>query len=226
MTPATPRLRRPADAPRPSWKPALRLWDRLSIYLPVLMMGALALGTYWLVRNSPVFSAPEAAREAQHESDYFMRRFTIKTFDDNGQFKSEVAGIEARHYADTDTLEIDDAHMRSVSSKGQLVTSTSRRALANGDGSEVQLLGNARVVREAGKDSDGNEQPRMEFQGEFLDVFVKDERVASHKPVMLTRGGDQFSGETFAYDSLTGIAELKGRVKGLLVSRTAPSPAR
>ena len=27
-----------------------RFWDRLSIYLPVLLMGALALGSYWLLR--------------------------------------------------------------------------------------------------------------------------------------------------------------------------------
>ena len=29
-------------------------WDRFSLYLPVLLMGLLALGTWWLVRNAPV----------------------------------------------------------------------------------------------------------------------------------------------------------------------------
>ena len=48
-------LRRP-------WTRALRLWDQISIYLPILLMGALALGTYWLVRNSPVLSVPETAK--------------------------------------------------------------------------------------------------------------------------------------------------------------------
>ena len=28
-------------------------WERLSLYLPVLLMGLLALGTWWLVRNAP-----------------------------------------------------------------------------------------------------------------------------------------------------------------------------
>ncbi len=200
---------------------ALRLWDSTSIYLPVLLMGALALGTYWLVRNSPVFIAPELAAEVRHESDYYMRRFTIKTFDDGGLLKSEIQGIEARHFPDTDTLEIDDPRIRSLSAEGRLVTATGNRALTNGDGSEVQLLGNARVVREATKDADGNDLPRMEFQGEFLHAFVNDERVKSHKPVLLIRGGDQFTGDTFAYDNLSGIADLKGRVKGLLVPRAA-----
>ena len=212
---------------RNPWARALRLWDNVSIYLPVVLMGLLALGTYWLVRNSPVFTPPEAAKEARHESDYFMRKFTIKTFGEEGQLKSEILGTEARHFPDTDTLEIDDPRIRSLSVEGRLVTSTGNKALSNGDGSEVQLLGNARVVREASKDADGRDLPRMEFQGEFLHAYVNDERVKSHKPVVLIRGADQFTGDTFAYDNLTGVAQLQGRVKGLLVPRVlVPVPAR
>ena len=201
------------------WRRALRVWDRISIYLPVVLMGVLALGTYWLVRNSPVFGTPEATKSTRHDVDYFMRKFTIKSFGENGQLKSEIYGVEGRHYADTDTLEIDQARIRSISPEGRLVTSTGNRALSNGDASEVQLMGNARVVREAALDANGNALPRMEFQGEFLHAYVNEERVKSHKPVVLTRGGDQFTGDTFAYDNMSGIADLKGRVRGVLVPR-------
>lgn len=34
------------------------IWERASLYLPVLLMGVLALGTYLLVRNTPVFGPP------------------------------------------------------------------------------------------------------------------------------------------------------------------------
>lgn len=199
------------------WRRALGVWDRLSIYLPVLLMGVLALGTYWLVRNAPVFGTPEAAKSAGHEVDYFMRKFTIKSFGETGQLKSEIYGIEGRHYADTDTLEIDQPRVRSISPEGRLVTLTGDRALTNGDASEVQLMGNARVVREAVLDANGNALPRMEFQGEFLHAYVNEERFKSHKPVVLTRGGDQFTGDTFAYDNMSGVADLKGRVRGVLV---------
>ncbi len=223
VTPLTTAL----HAMREPWRRALRLWDQVSIYLPLLLMGSLALGTYWLVRNSPVFSAPEAAKEAKHEVDYFMRKFTIKTFDETGRLKSEIYGIEARHYPDTDTLEIDAPRIRSISDAGRLVTSTGNRALSNGDGSEVQLMGNARVVREAAKDADGNDLPRMEFQGEFLHAYINDEQVKSHLPVVLIRGSDQFTGDTFAFNNITGVADLNGRVKGVLVPRVlVPVPPR
>ena len=210
MTPAL----RPLDKP---WHRVLRTWDQASIYLPVVLMGALALGTYWLVRNSAVFTAVQAPKTAKHEVDYFMRKFTIKSFGETGQLKSEIRGAEGRHYADTDTLEIDEPRILSISDAGQPVTSTGNRALSNGDGSEVQLFGNARVVREAVAGNDGKLLPRLEFRGEFLHAFVNEERVKSHLPVMLIRGADQFTGDTFAFDNLTGVAELKGRVKGQLV---------
>ena len=208
-----------------SWRRFLRVWDSMAIYMPLLMMGALALGTYWLVRNTPIFSTPEAAKEASHDIDYFMRKFTVKTFDERGQLKSEIYGIEARHFPDTDILEIDQARIRSINAEGHITTATANRAYSNGDGSEVQLTGNARVVREASQDASGRQVPRLEFRGEFLHAFLNEERVKSHKPVVLIRGTDQFTGDTFAYDNLDQVANLKGRVRGVLVPRSAASAA-
>jgi len=219
------RAGKPPGLLRKGWRGVLRVWDSMAIYMPLLMMGALALGTYWLVRNTPIFSAPEAAREASHDIDYFMRKFTVKTFDEKGQLKSEIYGIEARHFPDTDILEIDQARIRSIRPDGRVTIATANRAYSNGDGSEVQLTGNARVVREASKDASGKETPRMEFRGEFLHAFLNDERVKSHKPVLLIRGTDQFVGDTFAYDNLDQVADLKGRVHGILVPRSAASEA-
>ena len=208
-----------------AWRLASRLWDSLTIYMPLLLMGALALGTYWLVRNTPIFSAPEVAKKASHDADYFMRKFTVKTFDEGGKLKSEIYGIEARHFPDTDILEIDQARIRSINADGRITTATANRAYSNGDGSEVQLTGNALVVREASQDSSGRESPRLEFRGEFLHAFLNEERVKSHKPVVLIRGADQFTGNTFAYDNLDQVADLKGRVRGVLVPRSAASAA-
>ena len=207
--------------PNRGWRKVRLLWDRTAMYMPLLMMGALALGTYWLVRNTPTFTAPEAARQAGHEVDYFMQNFTIKTFDEQGKLKSEIAGNEARHFADTDVLEIDDARIHSININRQLTTATATRAYSNGDGSEVQLAGNARVVREASRNAASRESPRMEFRGEFLHAFLNEERVQSHLPVILIRGTDQFTGNVFAYSNLDQVATLTGRVRGVLMPSSA-----
>ena len=195
----------------------LAAWDRLSLYLPVVLMGMLALGTYWLVRNTPLLTPPGQAAPPQHEPDYFMRKFSVKTFDDAGRLKSEVVGTDVRHYPDTNTLEIDLAHIRSFNKEGRLTTASARRAVSNGDASEVQLFGNARVVRETLLDKTGRLQPRVEFRSEFLHAFMTTERVISNKPVELSRGEDRFTADTLDFDNLGRVLLLKGRVKGTLL---------
>ena len=208
-----------------AWRQLASVWDRMAIYMPLLMMGLLALGTYWLARNNPGFSAPETAREGRHEIDYFMKKFSVRTFDETGRLKSEIFGDEGRHFPDTDILEIDQARVRSLRPDGSITIATGNRAYTNGDASEVQLAGNARVLRDAWRDASGKEFPRLEFRGEFLHAFLNEERVTSHKPVVLTRGLDQFTGDTFDYDNLGQVANLKGRVRGVLVPRAAPAAA-
>lgn len=199
-----------------------RTWERLALYLPVLLMALLALGTYWLVRSTPQLLPPQAPQPAKHEADYFMKNFTVKTFDDNGRLKSEVFGGDARHYPDTDTLEIDHVRIRSFNEAGHLTTATATRALTNGDASEVQLIGNALVIREAAQDKSGQVLPRLEFRSEFLHAFIDTERLKSHKPVALIRGRDQFTADRLDFDNLERVMALQGRVKGTLT----PEPTK
>ncbi|MFN4359696.1 MAG: LPS export ABC transporter periplasmic protein LptC [Hylemonella sp.] len=192
-------------------------WDRLSIYLPLLLMGVLALGTYWLVRSTPLFE-PDAPQQAQRrDPDYLMERFSIKTFDGDGRLKSEVYGEQARHYPHTDTLEIDQVRIRSYNQRGFMTVATARRALANNDATEVQLMGNARVVREATVDRSGTALPRVSFSGEFLHAFLNEERIKSHKPVELERGGDRITAESLDYSNFDQVMEMRGRVRGTLL---------
>ena len=203
-------------------------WERLSLYLPVILMGVLALGTYWLVRSAPVFLAALPERAVTHDPDYFMKKFSVKTFDATGRLKSEVSGAEARHFPDTDTLEIDQVRIRSFNEAGELTLATANRALSNSDGSEVQLIGDARVVRDAtpgtvaGSAARNAEKAtaRLEFRGEFLHAFMKTEQVKSDKPVQLTRGNDSFVADTMDFDNRARVMQLRGRVKGLLMPET------
>ncbi len=201
----------------------LRVWlDRLTLYFPVLLMGLLALATYWLVRSTPSPEPRAPSTPARHLPDYFMHQFSVKTFDAGGQLKSEVTGREGRHFPDTDTLEIDQVHIRSFNIERQLITASARQALANSDASEVQLIGQAMVEREASRDKSGKTQAALTFRGEFLHAFMDTDRIKSHKPVALTRGSDRFNANSMDYDHRKGIMLLTGRVRGHLVPGKTP----
>jgi lipopolysaccharide export system protein LptC len=202
------------------WMRARRLWDRLGAYLPIVLMAVLALASYWLVRLAPQIGGPELEPAPRHVPDYFMRDFSVRVFDVDGKLKSELLGKEGRHYPDTDTVEIDDVRVRSFSKDGRVTTARAVRGLSNADGSEVQLFGNAIVVREAFVTAQGQEQPRSEIRSEFLHLFADTEAIRTHLPVELLRGsGDRFTADRMDYDNLDRIMQLKGRVRGTIQPR-------
>ena len=134
--------------------------------LPLLLMAALAGATWWLVRNGPAVEVAVRPGAVRHEPDYVMTRFMVRRFGPDGALRTQIEGAVLRHYPDTDTLEVDDARIHAHAADGVVTEATARRALANGDGSEVQLLGDARVLRPAvGK------QEAVEFRGEFFAAF-------------------------------------------------------
>jgi lipopolysaccharide export system protein LptC len=209
-------------ASSPRWRPwsVLRAgWERLTVYLPIILMAVIALGTYWLARNTPVLAVIEPSRPLTHQPDYSMRGFSVKTFDAAGRLKSEVHGSEARHYPDTDTIEIDQPRIRSFNERGDLTVATARRAVSNADASEVQLFGDAVVVRQPGAGAGSEPRPRLEFRGQFLHAFLNTEQVKSNQPVELRRGADTFTGDSLEYDNLNRVLVLDGRVRGVLAPR-------
>jgi lipopolysaccharide export system protein LptC len=194
-----------------------RTWDALSVYLPIVLMGLMAMSTYWLVRNTPEVREAELEAAPRHVPDYFMRDFSVRVFGQDGKLKSEMLGVEGRHFPDTDTLEIDKPRIRILGAEGRLTTATAQRGLINADGSEVQLFERAVVVREASTNAQGQVVPRSEMQSDFLHLFANTEQVRSHLPVVLVRGrGDRFMADAMDYDNLDRVIELKGRVRGTL----------
>jgi lipopolysaccharide export system protein LptC len=193
--------------------------DQVSIYLPILLMGLMALASYWLLRVTPSATEAPPERAATHEPDYVMRRFSIKTFHPGGELKSEIFGSEARHHPDTDSIEIDQARIRSINERGLLTIATARRAISNGAQTEFMLEGDAVVTREGGRTSDGAVVPRMEFRSDLLHVYTEPQRLVSDQPVTLLRGNDRLRADTLDYRGDEGIALFKGRVKGVLSPR-------
>ena len=193
-----------------------RLLDAVSAYLPLLLMAALALGSWWLVKNTPLFDDERVPAPPRHEPDYTMARFLVQRFAAGGTMRVQIEGDEMRHYPDTDTLEIDNPRIRAIGEDGRVTIASARQALSNRDGSEVQLSGGARVLREASaKDA------AIEFRGEFLHYFQNTERLRSHLPVVVTREGTAIRADAMAYDNLTRVLDLKGRVHAVLPPRTA-----
>jgi lipopolysaccharide export system protein LptC len=201
-----------------------QLRSALATYLPLLVMALLALGTWWLVKNTPGSDDQRVDRPVRHEADYTMSRFVVQRFDADGKLRVEMEGREARHYPDTDTIEIDDVQMRAIAPDGAVTIASARRALSNGKATDVQLMGGAQVVREAQAG-----EPPMEFRGEFLHALIDAQKLRSHLPVTIWRGDDELQAGSLDYDHQTRLLQFGGRVRatlqppGATVRRAMPS---
>jgi lipopolysaccharide export system protein LptC len=185
--------------------------------LPVLLMALLAAFTYWLVRSTPVPEAPREAAAPRSDPDYVMRGFSVQHYSRAGLPGVRLEGRELRHYPHTDQIEIDDVRVRHTDEHGRVSVATARQAQAEGDGSEVRLVGQAVVVREAlSPDAADPLAQRLEFRGDFLHFFVDDQRVESNQPVTLVQGTARIRGQALVYDHTRRVLELTGGVQGEL----------
>ncbi|TNF59142.1 MAG: LPS export ABC transporter periplasmic protein LptC [Burkholderiales bacterium] len=210
----------PAGPRRSAGRRLWRIWDQASIYLPVLLMGVLALGSYWLVRITPTPAVESVHPEVGSEPDHFMRRFSVKVFNSDGSLRTEIQGEEARHYPDSGRMEIDTARIRSYSEAGQLTVASARQVASNAAKTEFVLEGDAVVVREGLRDATGRliTQP-MEFQGDFLRVNTADDTVFSDRPVTIIRGADRLAADRLSYQGDSRTAKLSGKVRVQLQPR-------
>lgn len=185
--------------------------DKWSIYFPALAMAALALVTFWLARNAPSFVQSEEPALAVADPDYQLADFAVRNYSQSGRLTVEIHGDKGHHYPQAETLEVDNIQLRAIAENGRVTTASALMGTSNSAGTEMSLRGNARVVQEA-----FGETPRLEFQGDELLVWPKEERVRSDKPVTLLRGADRMTGDTLVYDKNAGIVEISGRVRGVL----------
>jgi lipopolysaccharide export system protein LptC len=194
-----------------------RPWGRwvreaLSTYLPLLLMALLALSTWWLVKNTPTVSPAPESSTLRREPDYMMTQFAIERFDREGRLRVRVDGERMRHFPDTDRYEIDRAHIRALAPDGQVTVAVAERALANGDLSELQLHGGARVTS-----SPPQGQP-LDMRSEFLHADLVRERVRTHLPVWVSDGHNTLQAAGLEYDHGRRALQLEGRLRAQLVA--------
>ena len=203
----------PGKAKRLAMPWHLRLRDTVTAYLPLLLMSLLALATWWLVKHSPHPREATEERPASSEPDYTMSGFALERFDADGRLKLRIEGDQLRHFPTTDRIEIEGALIRAFAPDGRVTRAHALRALGNGDGSELQLLGGAEVISESATG------PQLVIRGEFLHAFLLTERVRSHLPVQVQFGGTQLRAANLDYDHATRRLDLGGPLRAELTPR-------
>ncbi|MFM2065761.1 MAG: export transporter periplasmic protein LptC [Pseudomonadota bacterium] len=203
-----------ADAAQPAW---VRRRAQLAGLTPVLLMAVLAAATWWLVQHAPRPAQAAPLPALGHVADYEMRGFSIRHQGRSGLAASLIEGARVRHFADTDTLEVDSLRLHWRDADGRVTEAVADRAVVRTEGTELVLEGHARVHRAAAlaEQSKGAAPgAAVEFRSEWIFIDTRKELVRTHQPVTLLFGGSRFEARGLRYDHHSEDLELDGPVRG------------
>jgi lipopolysaccharide export system protein LptC len=190
-----------------------RWLDKLSVYLPLMVMALLASGSWWLVRSVPELLSPVANKAVRQTPDYRLSGFSVKSFDATGRLKREVSGESAQHLPAAQTLMIEQIRLQAESHNGAQIHAHADQGIANDDGSQVFLIGNAYA-----KQQPNNSHTLIQLRGERLLALPDEDRILSSDPVLISRDRDVFTADTMNINSSTGEHTLQGRVRATLAA--------
>jgi lipopolysaccharide export system protein LptC len=194
-----------------------RLRETVMAYLPLLLMVLLALGTWWLVKNSPQPAPVREAKAVTGEPDYTMRGFTVQRFASSGGLQLTLEGRQLHHYPDSDRIEIEELRLTALGAAGRPAIATARRAVSDGKARDVQLLGGAQL---RSRTADGLP---LEIDSEFLRFETQAQRVSSDRAVRLRAGTTLATTGGLVWDHPSRALELKPPIRAVIQPRV-PQP--
>ena len=150
-----------------AWMRLRRTLDRLTIYLPLILFGLLALGSWWLVRSMPELLPPGIDRQLRQDPDYQLEKFTVKSFDASGRMTREISGQSATHFPARQELHIQDIRLFAENEVGTRIEAQAQKGVSLEKEQQVNLSGNVVVVRLA--DTQG---PRMVMKSQTVTCLL------------------------------------------------------
>ena len=200
-----------------AWMRLRRTLDRLTIYVPLILFGMLALASWWLVRSMPELLPAGTDKLLRVDPDYRLEKFTVKSFDTSGRLTREISGQSATHFPAKQELHIQNIRIFAENELGTRLQAQAQQGVAKETEQQVDLSGDVLAVRSADRQG-----PRMTLKGEAFTALMDQERLVSSVPVEIVRGGDVFTAQTMDFDTRNGLYELQGRVNSVLAPSAKP----
>ena len=184
--------------------------------MPLILMSALTLATFWLVRKNtpPEKSALERVR--LHEPDYTINDGALSALNELGSTKYRILGKQVTHYDDDASIDILTPRMRLFQSDKAPVTVKSDTGHLDGDLTVLDLIDNASIFRPAqAATATESATLRMLASSSYFKVLINDDIIETDRPITLEQGiSVMHSTEGGKFNNVEQSMTLSGQVKG------------
>lgn len=150
-----------------------------AIVFPLVLLSLLAILTFWI---NHIVQLPTAKLDgsSRHDPDYIVSNFVTTQTDINGDLKYKLAAIEMRHFPDDDTTNLQRPRYTQFAIGKPYTQVEGLRGYVSGDGEEVQIVDNVKVVRQAFAD-----KGEMTIDTDYLSILPDDDIVRTASPVVI-----------------------------------------
>jgi len=183
---------------------------------PLLLMGALTLMTFWLVKKNTPPESSMLERIRLHEPDYIIKNGTLSALNEQGNTKYRILGNKVTHYDDDASIDIDAPRMRLFQPDKAPVTVKSNTGHLDGDLTILELFDNASIFRPQQAATVAEPASlRMLASSSYFKVLINDDIVKTDRPITLEQGMSIMnSTEGGTFDNIQQSMTLSGQVKG------------
>ena len=184
--------------------------------MPLILMGALTLVTFWLVQKNTPPEKSALERVKLHEPDYTINNGALSALNEFGGTKYRILGNKVTHYDDDASIDILTPRMRLFQLNKAPVTVKSDTGHLDGDVTILDLFDNASIFRPAqAASATGPATLRMLASSSYFKVLINDDVIESNRPITLEQGMSiMHSAEGGVFNNVEQSMKLSGDVKG------------
>ena len=187
--------------------------------MPLILMSALTLVTFWLVQKNTPPEKSTLERVRLHEPDYIINGGALSALNEFGNTKYRILGKKVTHYDDDASIDILTPRMRFFQLDKAPVTVKSDAGHLDGDLTVLDLINNASIFRPAQAATTSQAATlRMLASSTYFKVLINDDIIETNRPMTLEQGmsimqstaGGKFNN---VEQSMTLLGQVKGRIE-------------
>jgi len=187
--------------------------------MPLILMGALTLVTFWMVQKNTPPEKSSLERVRLHEPDYTITNGALSALNELGSTKYRILGNKVIHYDDDASIDILTPRMRLFQLDRAPVTVKSDTGHLDGDLTILDLIDNASIFRPAQAATASQAATlRMLASSTYFKVLINEDVIETDRPITLEQGisimhsteGGKFNN---VEQSMTLLGQVKGRIE-------------
>lgn len=181
------------------------MFNHLRPSVLLIMLVLLALLTFW-VTNAVVPTMTNQGNDVHQKPDYIIENLSGIRANHESTVQRNFSAEKLLHYLDGDVTYMDNPVFINIESQKPVMRVKADKARMSGEGENVYLSGNVKVLR--GEDSD-----KITMMTSYLHLMPDENIVKTDKTVVFSRRNTTINAIGLELDNHTGIVQLLSRVR-------------